>query len=340
MNVHVDESPQANDSKSIVYLVESWWGIAWYRCHVPGMALKALGHDVLLTERIDPGWVDACDVLILQCGWQPAALNLVNAVNARGGMTVFDTDDDYWTLHPENPAYGFWTRPRLDGLAAVIRAVQTVTTTTPELAETLKTMNRNVKVLRNMLPDEHWPTERRPTARAGEPLVIGWAGSPGHRPDVRMIASALVQILDEFPHVELQLAGAATDWMPSHPKVKFLEGVPIEKYPGLLSNFDIGLAPLIDNKFNRCKSDLKFLEYSKIGIPSVVSRVAPYASSMRHGESGFLAVNSKDWLKYLRTLVRDHELRERIGAEAHRFAETRLISHTIGAWEKAYRLSG
>lgn len=325
--------------KVVVYLVDSWGAVAWYRCHTPGMALKARGHITVLTDKVDPRWVETCDVMVLQRAFQPHALDLIEAVKSRGGMTVYDSDDDYWTLHPENPVFQFWTAERLAGLAGVIKAVDVVTTTTPELAETFTPMNRNVRVLPNMLPDEHWPATPKQTPADGERLVIGWAGSASHKPDVRMIGPALAQILDEFPHVDLELVGARPEWVPPHPRITFPEFVPVDEYANIIARFDIGLAPLVDNKFNRCKSDLKFLEYSIFGIPSVVSRVLPYSQSVAHGENGYLAVNTKDWFKYLRALVQDRGLRESIGTQARTFAEERLVSRNVRLWEEAYGIA-
>ncbi|MHB9003932.1 MAG: glycosyltransferase [Coriobacteriia bacterium] len=322
----------------IVFFVESWMAVTWYRCNTPGLALKELGHDVVLTDVFDPGWADDCDVLVVERPWRPEVLQLVNAINARGGMTVFDTDDDYWTLHPENPVYEFWDAEKLQGMKQIVHACKLVTTTTPELVEVLKPMNKNVRMLPNMLPDRYWPGERKPT-NTTDRLVIGWAGSPGHRPDVRMVGPALVQILDEFPQVELHLAGAGPDWIPPHARVIEVARVELDAYAGLLAGFDIGIAPLIDNRFNRAKSDLKFLEYSTIGMPSVLSKVSPYIRSVRHGENGFLAVNTKDWLKYLRTLVKDPGLREDIAARAWTYAQTRRMSNNIDRWLRAYGLA-
>ena len=39
----------------------------------------------------------------------------------------------------------------------------------------------------------------------------------------------------------------------------------------------VGLAPLVDCPFNACKSNLKFLEYTAMGLVSVVSNVMPYS---------------------------------------------------------------
>jgi glycosyltransferase involved in cell wall biosynthesis len=221
----------------------------------------------------------------------------------------------------------------------IVHACTVATTPTPELVEVLKPMNRNVKLLPNMLPDRYWPTERKAPATDDRPLVIGWAGSPSHQPDIRTVGPALVQILDEFPDIELHLAGAQPDWIPPHPRVRHLERVELDEYAGLLAGFDIGIAPLVDTRFNRCKSDLKFLEYSMVGIPSVLSKVAPYARTVRHGENGFLATNTKDWLKSLRALVKDPVLREDVTQKAWEYAQTRLMSRNVDKWLRAYGLS-
>lgn len=322
----------------IVFFVDTWTGVAWYRCHTPGHALQKAGYEVLMTDQIDD-WVEHCDVAVLERMFGPQAQQLVRYLNSRGVRTVFDIDDDYWTLHPENPAYAFWNVERLEGLEDVARNASLITTTTAELVDTLKKLNSQVKILGNMLPEEYWPTTAKRLPRAGEPLVIGWAGSPSHLPDLRMVAPALRQILDDYPHVELHLCGPA-DWFDDHPRVRILKTVQVDEYASVLSGFDIGIAPVLDNRFNRCKSDLKFLEYAMVGLPVVSSKIAPYERSIRHGENGLLAQNAKDWIKHLRHLVENADLRDRLGANARAFAENRTISANIGKWEHAYGLDG
>ena len=50
-----------------------------------------------------------------------------------------------------------------------------------------------------------------------------------------------------------------------------------------------------DTPFTRCKSDLKVLDYSALGIPGIYSRVTPYAATVNHGETGWLADNTTDF---------------------------------------------
>ena len=76
-------------------------------------------------------------------------------------------------------------------------------------------------------------------------------------------------------------------------------------------DFDIGVAPLIDNEFNRCKSNLRWLEWSALGVPTVASRVVPF-QCIRPNIDGYLAKNEKEWYTNLRALIEIPKLRERI----------------------------
>jgi hypothetical protein len=63
------------------------------------------------------------------------------------------------------------------------------------------------------------------------------------------------------------------------------------------------VAPLTDDRFNDAKSDLKFLEYTMLGLPFVGSDRPSYAGVEAHG--GLLAGDSADaWRTALGTAFR------------------------------------
>lgn len=61
-------------------------------------------------------------------------------------------------------------------------------------------------------------------------------------------------------------------------KIEYQPPSDIFNYPREIINrgFDLLLAPLIDNKFNRCKSNIKYLEYAAVGIPMAGQNMVTY----------------------------------------------------------------
>jgi glycosyltransferase involved in cell wall biosynthesis len=332
------EAAQEFTPKNVLYLIDVVSASSWYRCNTPGAELASIGHNVRIRDRFNQGDLDWCDVLVPLRLWQPSILDAIRHVHERGGLTVFDVDDDYWNLLTTNPVYESWQAPGvLDSLASVIRACRRVTTTTAPLADRLLRINRDVRVIPNNLPGDAWPGSPK-SLEHDAPLVVGWAGGSSHYTDLREVSAVFPHVLERYPQVEVRLVGAHPNWFPERERIVFADPVPIEEYPGLLSGFDIGLAPLADTRFNNSKSDLKVVEYSMIGLPSIASKVPAYSGSVRVGATGFLARNAKDWLKHLRTLIEQPDVRSRMGAEARKWAESRVISRQIGLWLDAYEL--
>ncbi len=222
-------------------------------------------------------------------------------------------------------------------MKAALKACQLVTTTTPYLAELLRQYNKNVVVLPNMLPSEYWEVKHEP--REDGKVIIGWAGGAHHWSDLEILRGTIEQILDDYPYVELHVVGMREYPFKKHERMKILKPVKLEEYSKLLSKFDIGIAPLVDTQFNRCKSDLKLIEYGMVGLPVVASKVIPYMKSIIHGENGFLAQNPKDWMKFLRRLIEDPDLRVKLGRKAREYAQTRTIEKNIWLWERAYNIT-
>ncbi|MCL5291456.1 MAG: glycosyltransferase [Actinobacteria bacterium] len=321
--------------KKIIFISEQQDACSWYRAHVPGVELQKRGYEVALVIRRDWALCDAADVIVFEKTSSGSALEDLVRYKEAGKLIAYDIDDNIWNLNPANPAYPYYSvETTRNNLAASLRMADVVTVTTPQLADAVSKFNRNVRIIPNCLPDENWNVGFEDDGV----LTVGWAGSITHWEDLKTISNIIEQTLDGFPQVEFAVAGMASYPFSNHQRIRKLEAVKLEEYPKLLSKFDIALAPLTDDSFNACKSDLKFLEYAALGLPVIASKVAAYESSVDHGRNGFLARNPKDWLKYLRRLINDEGLREEIGAAARKFAESRFMSGNIGLWESALDL--
>jgi glycosyltransferase involved in cell wall biosynthesis len=89
---------------------------------------------------------------------------------------------------------------------------------------------------------------------------------------------------------------------------------------------DIGVAPLIEDDWTRCKSNNKIASYMAMAIPTVGTPIPAYKETIKCGINGYLASAEEDWYNYLERLLIDHNLRKEIG---NRGRETILAHFTL-----------
>ncbi|TSE18174.1 Glycosyl transferases group 1 [Tepidimonas alkaliphilus] len=100
-------------------------------------------------------------------------------------------------------------------------------------------------------------------------------------------------------------------------------GVSVQAYPKKLAElaceWDLAIAPLEDNMFNRCKTALKLLEYGWCGLPVLCSNVGPYQDK----NFPVIRVNNKfsEWDKALQMLLSDKDHTFQLGLELQRHVQ-------------------
>ncbi|MDI6787957.1 MAG: hypothetical protein QME51_06260, partial [Planctomycetota bacterium] len=137
--------------------------------------------------------------------------------------------------------------------------IPAITTTTDELKKVYQRFNSNVYVLPNCIDFELW--DAIPEHIENKRLRIGWAGGWQHIKDINSISNVLETILKKYPEVEFHFVRCKTDEMErllkKYPdQIKYIgEGCKIQDWVETFSSwgFDIGLAPLWTNTFNKGK---------------------------------------------------------------------------------------
>lgn len=189
---------------------------------------------------------------------------------------------------------------------------------TPYLASQYAGMNEHIYVMPNSMDLKEWNVSRR---KSGERIRIGWIGGGTHTADLEMVKPVLEEVLAENENVWFYCIHGVPNSFKKMAHVYWThKWSKINLYPRFMASFkfDIGIAPLIDNNFNRGKSNLRWLEYSALKVPCVASPLPDFSRSIDHGETGFLANELDDWKRYLTSLVRLPELRERLGNGAYK----------------------
>lgn len=317
-------------------------GVGYYRLKLPLDELGRRGHAAEYREVLPwrPGKRPAHHVLVGQrisnagpsLQWQAAAGDV---------RRIFELDDDLLNIDPTSPAARvFYDDPRVRGrLLANLRSADAVTASTEYLAGVLRSeygVDAPIHVLPNCLDPAVLDLE--PVDQAG-PVTVGWAGSDTHRGDFEQVRKPLRRWFAKHPEVPFTCMGVPYGWLVDRPSAAKL-WIPIWDDPAAYMrelDWQIGIAPLANTQFNRCKSALKALEYAARGIVVVASDVEPYRSFVQHGVTGFLVQREHEWADYLDALTTHDDLRAHMAAAAREQARKWTIGRQIYLWEEAYR---
>ncbi len=179
--------------------------------------------------------------------------------------------------------------------------------------------NKKIFVVPNGVDFDLWDGLKRPEKDARTRII--YSGCLNHSDDLKMVKKPLLALLEEFKDLEIILSQPFESWSDVHHErlLSCKQGVPIDRFPEWVTswNGDIGIAPLKDSNFNRAKSNLRWLEYSALSIPTVASSVCPFKKSIKDGVDGILCNSAQSWYESLKSLIQDKNKRSRMGAEAY-----------------------
>lgn len=225
---------------------------------------------------------------------------------------LYDFDDAIYVGNGEGPT------------VKMIKDAEHIIVSSHELKRFCARLGKDAAIIPSPIDLERYSIKKTGQIGSSNPFTIGWIGSPWTENYLNEIAEALRTLGRERPY-KLLLVGASEAYE--------VEGVEIEKEHwsyrnevDLLHKMDIGIMPLPDNDWSRGKGGYKLYQYMATGLPVVASPVGINTSIVDHGSTGFLAHTAEEWVKYLRILMSDGELRKKMG-EAGREKAAREYSY-------------
>ncbi|BET59406.1 glycosyltransferase [Geobacter sp. 60473] len=240
---------------------------------------------------IDTSVANWADVVLVQRFFpREETWPFIEKIVASGKPIIYETDDLFLDLPATNPHRGLAEASK-PWILQAINAASAVTVSTEEMKRAFASYHQQIHVLPNLLDDRLWSSPL-PAKTAGAPVVIGYAGTPDHKADLRLLEDVLERIAAKYGNrVAFRFMGCDTERikrLPGFSSITFEPGY--ENYARTIrkAGIDIGLVPLEDNRFNRCKSNIKWLEYSACGIAGVYADLPPYRSCVKDGETGIL----------------------------------------------------
>ena len=111
-------------------------------------------------------------------------------------------------------------------------------------------------------------------------------------------------------------------------------------YPVIASclGLDVAIAPLAHTEFNRCKSPLKFAEYTFLGYPSILENIETYSPYVKDGEDALLASDPDQWGFALNQLYNNPGLRAKLHWNAQQLCKSLFDVNTVCyEWLNAFK---
>lgn len=164
------------------------------------------------------------------------------------------------------------------------------------------------------------------------PYTMGYfSGTPSHINDFKLICPELIQLLLDYPDMNLLVAGfmdfpREMQELIQEKRVRFKPLVDFMELQRLIAEVDVNIVPLVQNTFTNCKSELKFFEASVVDTVTVATPIYTYSSAIRNGETGFLC-RVGDWYNCISNLYNNPD----VGGEVTERAKEYCLNEYSGS---------
>ena len=250
-------------------------------------------------------------------------LAMLRALLDRDYVVVCEFDD--------HPAYiPVLQRPDVQNF----RAVHAVQTTTRPLAEVLGKENPNVAVFPNAVRQVWIPRNFAVPGR----LTLLFAGINREEewPPFLAALNAVAALAGERLHFRIVADRGLFDALQT-PHKSFTPLCDYETYQELLATSEICFMPLADTPFNRCKSDLKFIEAASFRVAALASPTV-YGEVIEDGRTGLVFRDAQELQQRLVRMIANPDFARGLADAARQYVTGhRMLAYQVEEREAWYR---
>lgn len=274
------------------------------------------------------------DCVVVERFWRPDlnlmhAEQLINSIRRTGASLVYTLDDNLLDLNEweEGPII---SPEKIHAVRLFIREADLVVVSTPNLSQRIKHFSKRTIVIQNAIDDDiffgGFDVKSSKTTSSSRfldcnKISIGFMGTHTHAEDIRFILEPIRSILSKYRNEVsfVVVRGTGNDKLNealSSFNVGFIDPGIQTEYPNFIRwmrhfcNWDIGVAPLTKSPINLCKSDIKFLDYSALGIAGIYSNIGEYPETISDQAMGIIADQPEDWFTALDYLINNSKARD------------------------------
>lgn len=302
------------------------------------------------------------DVIVFQRPTEPEKVKVIKLLQEAGKKVVFDNDDTYkpnsgvpTNMERVNDKVGKRLSEMNENIEEFVKQADLVTTTTEFLAKEYRKLNKNVVVIPNQIDPFNY---EEPLRNTGNKIRVGIVGSVSSNDDYLNIVDTL-DYLKSRDDVEIVVFGLPHKDDPKAKEIRkiykkeldFWDKYADERQPFVsMANYyqtlnelrlDLMLIPRQESYFNKCKSNIKYLEASMFEIPVIAQGFtngdSPYDRDL-NGKNGFIVKTGHSWIPTVKKLLDDKKLRIRVGKTAKKYVLKHYnIEKNYKLWDWAYK---
>ena len=327
-----------------------------YRAFNPGLTLAAnpeLGVSGAWFDHrdlnADESFIDVAHALVIcRARYNARVAYMVARARTRGIPILFDCDDlvfDFRRAHllvdslgvdsSSEAIWDYWFA-YTGRLGATLRLCNSFVTTNEYLAE--RALECHPRLRTAIVPNYFNPAQqdfsqscyrakqKSNWARDGRIHIGYFSGTPSHARDFSIVAPAIGRLLARDPRVVLRVTGFLEldqELLRYRDQIEFCPLQDFLNLQRLIAEVEINIAPLQENAFTNCKSELKFFEAAICGTLTLATPTFTFRNSIVNGKTGFL-VPSYSWDSVLNeaiAVVEDKPRYETIAAAAFEYAQ-------------------
>ena len=303
--------------------------------------------------------VDA-DIVVFHRPDREMDLAVAKKLKEVGKKIVMDNDDTYrdyggfkFTEFMNEEMVNKGLKTLNENLDTFMKQADLVTCSTDFLKKEYEQLNPNVVVLPNTVDPFYYP---EPLHNDTDIVRIGITGSVGITADMEIL-KPIIEKYQNDPRVRLVLLSLPPNNENKYYKKLYSEEyafwnkvniewhsfVPYHEYYEYLNGLklDMIIIPRFDSYFNRCKSNLKFLENSMLKISTIgqgfSTNDSPYQIDSDDAKHMIIATDTQSWIDAIEDLINNKEKRVKMGEEAYNYVKEKYsIEANAYKWKQAY----
>lgn len=322
----------------ILYLPGKYPFCYYYRGLLPAVysGQMSVKEFIVNGEEIPPDKIieqaKKADIVVLQRPQDKKRLELVIALKKLGKKVIFENDDTYLVgkgillERLENDKQREIAIELSETTNQILRLCDGAIASTEVLADEYRQINPNVAVLKNCIdPLDAFPCKKNDTGK----FRIGFIGSVTTNDDYIHIKKQIKK-LDERGDITIVVLGVKykngevisfmkedAEFWGSLKNVEWHPYVPVTSYMAKVASLalDLAIIPRKDNYFNRCKSNLKYLEMSLLKIPVLAQSfpLSPYNNCLCT-----LVTNNSMWYSKIIEIKENYAHYKDLALQAHK----------------------